>query len=542
MNTLKPQDPSAETAAASPDAALILLIGEFNEIHAQAKIDSSTKLWRHTGTLANQISATPAQTFEGVFKKLQIVRLVTGDDIDSAGADETLATYQTKSDEPWFASAMDETWFAGVMSDFERLIGQAGDDDVAGARRHHPYTAQTADDPFPALLMDWEAACAAWGAGAQTEELDAPVQAAEHKIIDTPTRTIVGVVAKLKLLACLVAAGHEPSDDLAISALKGAQAVMRGSGVVGNATAGPDPFVALLAEWNAALAIYDAYDGGDDAISSKLDEAVVAIEAKITGTPSETLAGAFAKLKVMTNCMIRGMAPEDEGVLDTLSAAGAVMRSIPVAAMGGKRGETFPDPFVYLAKGYVAAEHAFKGDKEHKNYWAEIMTPLEQQLAKLRPISREGVVAALDLVLQEQHLDLPGDGPSCWTEEYVVGLLQNARSAVDTGQWDVPAAPDPLVARWAEWYALEFGRVPEGLTTEEGDSFTSRQTAEADDISIEIVSATPETVLGCYAQFEIFHNWDQLNASVRGRAALAGLFNRAETALHGAIARQGATS
>ena len=84
------------------------------------------------------------------------------------------------------------------------------------------------DDPFPAWLAEWEAAHAAYETGGKTEELDKPVQAAENKIIDTPTRTIAGVVAKLRMMVHLVEeVGHEPPDNLAATALAGAECVMR---------------------------------------------------------------------------------------------------------------------------------------------------------------------------------------------------------------------------------------------------------------------------------------------------------------------------
>lgn len=253
-----------EPTAANPDAALISLIGEFHEAHTEAKpaserwvsekdrvealpecppdfnprdsqegyerheafltehgvhalVDHSEECWRRTGALANRISATPAKTFVGVFEKLKIVRLATGDDAGTGDHDESLNAYHPDTGVSWFAS---------VMSDFERIIGHVGGD---------------ADDPF-----------------------------------------------------------------------------------------------------------------------------------------------------------------------------------------------------VDLAKRYVAAVDAFDGnrvsDEEIENYDVKVLMPLEQQLAKLRPISRKGVVAAIDLVLREQRYDSPGNEPSCWSEEYVVGLLQNARSAVGAGQ------------------------------------------------------------------------------------------------------------
>ena len=88
-------------------------------------------------------------------------------------------------------------------------------------------------DPFPAWLAEWEAALAAYDASGQDEELDRPVEALdrpvealEKKITKAPTRTIAGVVAKLRIMIHLSVVGFEPPKKLYRTALDGAEHVM----------------------------------------------------------------------------------------------------------------------------------------------------------------------------------------------------------------------------------------------------------------------------------------------------------------------------
>ena len=260
MNPQSLQDPHAEKSSTKPDASLMVLIGEFHEAHAQAKAasekccteqdrvkalpdcppsvtpresqegyerheafftehgvialyDQSNKYWRLTGALANRISATPAHTLGGVFEKLKIVRLALGD--VAHGGDENLDAYQTDSDEPWFTS---------VMRDFDRLTQPAS---------------STPDDPFPEWLAEWEAALIILNRAHDPFDEDAvkaayerinPIQA---DIIKRSTRTIAGVVAKLRMLVYYdEELGSEIPDNLANTALAGAEHIMSGPGVV----------------------------------------------------------------------------------------------------------------------------------------------------------------------------------------------------------------------------------------------------------------------------------------------------------------------
>ena len=121
MNPQSLRDPRAEKAAVKPDAALLALVEEFNEVQGQveaahdewmagrnridalpdcptpgseqysafldergdrALYDRTNDLWKRRGALANRISATPAQTVSGAVEKLKIVRLALGDVAD----------------------------------------------------------------------------------------------------------------------------------------------------------------------------------------------------------------------------------------------------------------------------------------------------------------------------------------------------------------------------------------------------------------------------------------------------------------------------
>ncbi len=74
------------------------------------------------------------------------------------------------------------------------------------------------------------------------EFLDRRINPVQDKIVDTPPRTIAGVVAKLRMMVYFdEKLGSVVPDNLVASALAGAEYVMRGPGVVvGSAVAAPD--------------------------------------------------------------------------------------------------------------------------------------------------------------------------------------------------------------------------------------------------------------------------------------------------------------
>ena len=163
------------------------------------------------------------------------------------------------------------------------------------------------------------------------------------------------------------------------------------------------------------------------------------IACEIFATPAHALEGAVAKLKIVRLAL--GDTPNGgDHDLDAYEPDSderwfaTVMRDFERLIQ-----PSGPDPFVDLAKRYIAAADEFestrgKTDEEAEAYDVNVRTPLEQQLAKLRPTSREGIVAALGLVLRDHRETWGGGEELGWAKEYVISLLENARDAVDAGQ------------------------------------------------------------------------------------------------------------
>ena len=173
--------------------------------------------------------------------------------------------------------------------------------------------------------------------------------------------------------------------------------------------------------------------------STECWQATGKLAGKVFATPAHTLEGAVEKLKIVR--LARGDNPTSgDHDLDAYEPNSDerwfanVMRDFERLTQ-----PTGPDPFVDLAKRYIATVDEFEGergrertDEENEAYDVNVRMPLERELANMRPASREGVVAALGLVLRE-HREAHGGGELCWTEEYVVALLENARCAVAAG-------------------------------------------------------------------------------------------------------------
>ena len=91
---------------------------------------------------------------------------------------------------------------------------------------------------------------------------------------------------------------------------------------------------------------------------------------------------------------------------------------------------TTTDPAVELAARYMQGVDDFnastgKTDEEVEAFDKGWQTPLERELAKVHPTSREGVAALIDLVLREERQQHGGDAGG-----YVIGMLENARTAL----------------------------------------------------------------------------------------------------------------
>ena len=194
------------------------------------------------------------------------------------------------------------------------------------------------DDPFPAWLAEWEAACVAFEETTKTMDDD---QAAEFhkqrifptqdKIKNTSARTITGVFAKLRMISYFHnELGSVPPDNLIATALAGAECVMRGQGAVEESkdAGGADPLVALWSEWRdnrrPARPAGTDEEEWEEAINQAGDR-MNEIEPQIFAAPATTLAGAFAQLSVLIWQL------DDEGLSDIRDGIEATLASVAAA-------------------------------------------------------------------------------------------------------------------------------------------------------------------------------------------------------------------
>ncbi len=319
------------------------------------------------------------------------------------------------------------------------------------------------DDPFPALEAEWVAAYdaynakgrAAVGGGAdmdrQLDELGKPLHDSRENLINTPTRSIAGVVAKLRMMVNYFDGelGAPIPVDLMRTALAGAEHIMRGPGVVteGWAATGRDPLVALWAEWTAEWES-DLPEGIDPLVRSDEEDRftkascdrIEAIEVRIMAEPPKTLAGSYVQTAIILNWLESGMSTDRDG-----------------------------------------------------------------KFARLR-----------EKITHDLGVMADGGGGT-------------------------PPAADPLVALYAKWHALEWRRVPEGLTDDEAEAFNAQSADLADAVATEIVSASPDTLVGLFAQMAVLRYWAENAVPERAEAAVGRLCGRIEAALQDA-AGQATTS
>ena len=62
-----------------------------------------------------------------------------------------------------------------------------------------------------------------------------------------------------------------------------------------------------------------------------------------------------------------------------------------------------------------------------------LVTPLEKRLAETKPTSSKGVVALLEVVLAELRENTPPAAEICWSDEFMIALVEHARDAVAAG-------------------------------------------------------------------------------------------------------------
>ena len=204
-----------------------------------------------------------------------------------------------------------------------------------------------------------------------------------------------------------------------------------------------------------------------------------------------------------------------------------------------------PDPIVELARKHRAAIDLQTvpgklSDDEATDLLLNVILPLEEKLARTRPTTREGIIAALDVAARQeraQHGESSGG-----TNAMVIGILENARDALKAGVGMAQETdPDPLVALWAEWCALEWHKRPKGLTDEESERFTEQAADQADKIATKIISASPDTLAGAFAQIALLSYWSDNAVPYHCIAALKRLDSRVASILQNAAGHRGAS-
>ena len=90
---------------------------------------------------------------------------------------------------------------------------------------------------------------------------------------------------------------------------------------------------------------------------------------------------------------------------------------------------------------------------------------------------------------------------------------------------------EPLVALWAKWHDLESRPVPEELTVDEEDRFTTRLADEADAVALQIIAAPAKTLIGAYAQIALLKFWTKNGIISDAEDPLGRLHDSIESAL-----------
>lgn len=354
--------------------------------------------------------------------------------------------------------------------------------------------------------------------------------AALRKITNARATSLEGVMVKLRAVAEWNR--DEPSDPV----IEGVRTALRDFERL-TLPAGPDdPFPAWLTEWEAAWAI-DNSNFTDKQASEFNDRTLIPLQDKIIDTPTRTIAGVVTKLRMMVHFNKElGSHPPDNLVATALAGAEHVMAG-PGVAMEGKA-VAMPDPAVELARDHRAAtdRHNEASGDDARELLMDVIAPLEEKLARTRPTTREGVIAALDVAAREErrHHCEPPSG----TEAMIIGVIENARDALKAGVGMAEdAGPDPLVAMWSEWDKLRKTRfsdhVPHGdpIDHKAEEAFYAGKGDEMTEIEDRIMAAVPSTLAGALVQMSVLIDrtttdiappQKDVDATVAGLAAAQG--------------------
>ena len=150
----------------------------------------------------------------------------------------------------------------------------------------------------------------------------------------------------------------------------------------------------------------------------------------------------------------------------------------------------------------------------------EPVVSLPKKIIATPAVSFAGV--AVKLRQAAYWIEIGCGGPE---QELIPSALEDAERLVGE------AGDEPLVALYAKWNALEWHKVPEGLTEDEAESFNARSADEADAVAVQIIAAPAQTLLGAYAQIALLDYWAENLAPDRAKTALGRFHDSIKSAL-----------
>ena len=227
-----------------------------------------------------------------------------------------------------------------------------------------------------------------------------------------------------------------------------------------------------LLDLSAALAAaHDVFDRTSPAADAEAEaEAEAActvltdVQRRIINTPARAVVGLAIKLRALQELVdprVPAIKPSDDPSQYGDAEWGIASAVWDAERLAGGGGTATPDPAVELAARYVRVVGEYNAgagetDEEVGASYKNEMTSLERELMETHPTSREGIVALLDLVLDE-YRDEQG-AELLWMNRYVIALLENARDAVRgavglAGKAPPHASDEKIVSLYQDWRA-----------------------------------------------------------------------------------------
>ena len=378
----------------------------------------------------------------------------------------------------------------------------------------------------------------------------------EVKLARTRPTTREGIIAVLGVAARETRDHYsEPlsgTEAMVVGVIENARDALKGGvSVVLPASPGTDdPFPAWLAEWEAVRAALKValkeHDGDlDDRLADRLFRPINVLEKKINDTPAYTIAGVVAKLRVIAYLVEIDNEPSVSLVASALAGAEYVMRGPGVVATG-------PNPLFALWSEWrevraTPTPEGLDGDEadSHTAGLVDRMIPLEVQILNAPAQTLIDAYAQIVMLADWEEDGVPtlvGDNGLKQFYASVEAALQDVATQGVTVNTNTVASPDPMVALWEKWRTIEWRRPTKGLVGEEEERFNVQSAGEADEAAIEIVSASPETLVGLFAQMAVLKYWAENAVPDTCKTALGRLYGRIEATLQDAVATAGGSS